>query len=58
MAWGGSVALLFNAASELVTGSAILFNGPVRRTEDPALYWAAIIMSAAMGVGLVLLILF
>jgi len=58
MALGASAALLFNAASGLITGRAILFNGTVRRAEDPALFWTAVTMSAGMGIALVLLTLF
>lgn len=55
---GASAALLFNAVSGLITGSAILFNGVVRRAEDLVLYWTAVVMSAGMGIALVLLTLF
>lgn len=53
-----SVALLVNAGSGLLTGNAMLFNGMVRRAEDPVLYWTAVVMSAGMGIALVLLTLF
>jgi hypothetical protein len=55
---GASAALLFNAGSGLITGSAIVFNGVVRRAEDPVLYWTAVMMSAGMGIALVFLTLF
>lgn len=55
---GASVALLYNAVSGIITGSAILFRGPVRRAEDPTLFWIAVTMSAAGGIALALMTLF
>lgn len=44
-------ALLFNAANGVATGSAIMFYRTVRRSEDPGLYWFAVVLSVVLGLG-------
>lgn len=44
-------ALLFNAASGVIKGSAIVFFRTVKRADDPKFYWFAVFLSAALGIG-------
>jgi hypothetical protein len=49
-----AAALIFNAAKGWATGNAILFYRTVTRSEDPTLYWFAVIGSAILGIAAVL----
>ncbi len=43
--------LLFNFVYGLMTGSAMLFYRTVKKSEDRPLYWLAVLVSAALGIG-------
>jgi hypothetical protein len=44
-------ALLFNAVNGMATGSATVFYRPVKRSEDPVLFWTAVLVSAALAIA-------
>lgn len=48
--------LLYGAVSGIIRGSAPLFYSSVKRSEDPLMFWVAVIMSA--GGAIVLLVFY
>jgi len=47
----GGVVFLANAIYGLRTGRASVFVAPFERSEQPGMYWSAIVFSAVLGVG-------
>lgn len=50
--------LVFSVISGIRTGSAIFTYKRYRRSEDPGLYWTAIVASGLGAVGLLLVLIF
>lgn len=46
--------LLAFACWSLATGNAEFVSGKVRRSENPLLYWAAVLLSGGLGLALIL----
>jgi hypothetical protein len=54
----GAGVLLFNVINGVATGSATLFYGQVKKSQDPLLFWISIVLSAVLGAAVLYFFIF